>query len=273
MGVLNVTPDSFADGGLYLDPKCAVEAALSLEESGADLIDVGGESTRPGATQISPNDEISRVIPVIKELAPRLKVPVSIDTYKSEVARQAVDAGAMVINDISGLRYDPKLAVVAARSGAALVLMHTRGRSHTMYQEARYKNVINEVKHELVNSIEHAIACGVSREQVIIDPGLGFAKRADHTFVALSNLDPFASLDRPLLVGPSRKSFLQDAIGDQIPSNREWATAAAVTAAVLLGAHIVRVHGVKQMSQVVKVADRLRIEAMCSSDEKVLSKR
>ena len=266
MGILNVTPDSFADGGAYLDPLRAVEAALALEAAGADLIDVGGESTRPGAAPLSANDEIARVLPVIRQLVPRLQVPVSIDTYKAEVARQAVDAGALMINDVSGLRYDPELAGVAAQTGAALVLTHTRGRSREMYREARYENVVEDVTQELADAIDRAAAGGVARGQVIIDPGLGFAKRADHTFTALANLDAFAGLDRPILVGPSRKSFLQDVVGERSPDDREWGTAAAVTAAVLLGAHIVRVHGVREMVQVVRVADRLRADALSPVD-------
>ena len=253
-----MTPDSFADGGAYPDPNDAVDAALALEAAGADVIDVGGESTRPGAAPLSANDEVGRVLPVIRALATKLRVPMSIDTYKAEVARQAIDAGASVINDISGLRYDPELAVVAARTGVPIVLMHTRGRSREMYSEARYGDVAGEVRQELSGAIARAVAGGVARDQVVIDPGLGFAKRADHTFVALANLGTFASLDRPILVGPSRKSFLQDAVGERPPAAREWATAAAVTAAVLLGAHIVRVHGVREMMQVARVADRLR---------------
>ena len=267
MGILNLTPDSFADGGAFLDPGRAVEAALALETAGADIIDVGGESTRPGADPLSAEDEAARVLPVIRQLAPRLRVPISIDTYKAAVARQAVDAGALVINDVSGLRYDPRLAGVAARTGAPIVLMHTRGRSREMYREARYDDVVGEVTRELADAIGRAVAGGVSRDQLIIDPGLGFAKRAEHTFVALANLDAFADLDRPILVGPSRKSFLQDAVGEQPPSGREWGTAAAVTAAVLLGAHIVRVHGVREMTQVARVADRLRADALSAADE------
>ena len=256
-----MTPDSFADGGARLDPEQALDAALAFESAGADIVDVGGESTRPGAAPLSATDETARVLPVLRKLAPRLQVPVSIDTYKADVARQALDQGAALINDISALRYDPDLAEVAAMAGAPLVLMHTRGRSRDMYREARYDDVVGEVTRELGSAIDRATTAGVSRDQLVVDPGLGFAKQAAHTFAALANLDGLRILDRPILVGPSRKSFLQDALGERSPAEREWGTAAAVTAAVLFGAHIVRVHGVQEMVQVVRVADRLRADA------------
>ncbi len=258
MGILNVTPDSFADGGAYLDPDRALEVALGFEAEGADLIDIGGESTRPGADPLSAEDELARVLPVLERLAGRVGIPVSVDTYKAAVARQVIDRGAAMINDISALRYDPELAGVVATAGVPIVLMHNRGRSIEMYREARYENVASEVGHELTLAIQRATDAGVSREQVVVDPGLGFAKRAPQTFSTLANLPTLTSLDRPILVGPSRKSFLTDALGDRPPSAREWGTAAAVTAAVLLGAHIVRVHGVGEMAQVVRVADKLR---------------
>ena len=261
MGIFNVTPDSFADGGARLDPGHALDAALALESAGADIVDVGGESTRPGAAPLSAADEIARVLPVLQRLVPRLRVPVSIDTYKAAVARQALDQGAALINDISALRYDPDLAEVAAAAGVPVVLMHTRGRSQDMYREARYDDVAGEVVDELADAIDRATGAGVSRDQLIIDPGLGFAKQATHTFAALANLEALAVLDRPILVGPSRKSFLQGALGERPPAEREWGTAAAVTAAVLVGAHIVRVHGVREMVQVVRVADRVRAHA------------
>ena len=258
MGILNVTPDSFADGGAYLDPDRALETALRFEAEGADLIDIGGESTRPGADPLSAEDELARVLPVLERLAGRVGIPVSVDTYKAAVARQVVDRGAAMINDISALRYDPELAGVVATAGVPIVLMHNRGRSIEMYREARYENVASEVVHELTLAIQRATDAGVSRQQIVVDPGLGFAKRAPQTFSTLANLQTLNSLDRPILVGPSRKSFLTDALGDIPPDAREWGTAAAVTAAVLLGAHIVRVHGVREMAQVVRVADELR---------------
>ncbi len=260
MGILNVTPDSFADGGAYPDPGRAVEAALALEEAGADIIDVGGESTRPGAARLSAAEEAGRVVPVLRRLAPRLRAPVSIDTYKAEVARQALDHGAAIVNDVSALGHDPGLAAVVAAAGVPLVLMHMRGRSRDMYRYADYDDVVRQVVDELGSAIERATAAGVSRNQLVVDPGLGFAKRSAQTFAVLAQLDALAALDRPILVGPSRKSFLQEAVGERPPGDREWGTAAAVASAVLLGAHVVRVHGVREMVQVVRTADRVRAD-------------
>jgi dihydropteroate synthase len=258
MGVLNVTPDSFADGGLYLDPAAAEAAALRMEANGADLIDVGGESTRPGAGTISPGEEIARIQPVMKRLARAVRIPISIDTSKPAVAEVALAEGAALVNDVTGLRYDSYLAEITARAGAGLILMHTRGRSNDMYREASYASVSREVRDELHASLERAVAAGVPREMVILDPGLGFAKRAEHSFAALAALPMFATLGCPLLAGPSRKSFLTAAIGDRPPQDRDMGTAASVAAAVLLGAHIVRVHNVVDMVDVVRVADAIR---------------
>ncbi len=260
MGIINVTPDSFADGGAYPDTEHAVAAALRLEADGADIIDVGGESTRPGAAAVPADEEARRVVPVLRRLVPRLRVPVSIDTYKAEVARQALDHGAALVNDVSGLSYDPDLAAVVAAAGVPLVLMHMRGRSDDMYSRAAYDDVVREVVTELDAAVGRATAAGVSREQLVLDPGLGFAKHPAQTFAVLARLGALAELDRPILVGPSRKSFLQEALGACPPGEREWGTAAAVAGAVLLGAHIVRVHAVREMTHVVRVADRLRAE-------------
>ncbi|MDP6579939.1 MAG: dihydropteroate synthase [Vicinamibacterales bacterium] len=257
MGIVNVTPDSFSDGGQCLDPDRALEHALHMEADGADLLDIGGESTRPGAAAVSVEEELARVVPVLDQLMGRVRVPVSIDTYKAEVARVALDHGAVIVNDVSGLLYEPALAPVVAERGAALVLMHNRGRSRNMYREAEYDNVGVEVAGELGGRIDAAIDAGVDRSRIIIDPGLGFAKRAEHTYAALAALDRLTPLDRPMLVGPSRKSFLVEDAGSGV-DDREWGTAAAVTAAVLGGAHIVRVHRVREMAQVVRVADRIR---------------
>ncbi len=258
MGVINVTPDSFADGGLRFDSARASEDGLRMVADGADILDVGGESTRPGADPLHEDEELRRVLPVIERLVREASVPVSIDTYKAAVAQQALDLGASIVNDVSGLLYDSRLADVAARSKAALVLMHTRGRSREMYREAAYADVAGEIVQELEAAIGRATAAGVPPGAIVVDPGLGFAKRAEHSFEALAHLDQLKALDRPILVGPSRKSYLTMAVGDRQAHEREWATAAAVSACVLGGAHIVRVHGVREMADVVRVADRIR---------------
>ena len=258
MGILNITPDSFADGGVHYDVERAVEAGLRMVEEGADILDIGGESTRPGADEVGAEEEMRRVLPVIERLAGRAPAVLSIDTYKTSVAREAVARGAAIINDISGLLYEPGLAKVAADTGAALVLMHTRGRSKTMYQLAQYDDVVADVTRELGEAIDRATAAGVPREAIIVDPGFGFAKRAEHSYALLAGLPKLATLDRPILSGPSRKSFLKEALGERAPAEREWGTASAVAASVLLGAHIVRVHGVAHMADAVRVADRLR---------------
>jgi dihydropteroate synthase len=266
MGILNITPDSFADGGvLFDDVERAVETGVRMAADGADILDVGGESTRPGAEPLREKEELRRVLPVVERLAARVQIPISIDTYKARVAREALSRGATIINDVSGLQYDSGLGAVAAASGAALVLMHTRGRSAGMYDLAVYTDPAQDVARELGEAIDRAVRAGVSRDAIIVDPGLGFAKRAEHSYDVLARLDALAALHRPILSGPSRKSFLKGAVGERDPSDREWATAAAVAASVLLGAHIVRVHGVKEMVDVVRVSDRLRASAQTNS--------
>ena len=259
MGILNITPDSFSDGGQLRDVAAAVDAGVRMVEEGADLLDIGGESTRPGAQPLPADEERRRVLPVIEQLAARVDVPLSIDTYKASVADAALAAGAVMVNDLSGLRYEPALGEVAARRRAAIVLMHTRGRPQQMYAQASYNDAVAEVLDELRESITFAGGCGIPRERILLDPGLGFAKEAAHSYEVLGRLDAFGELGRPLLVGPSRKSFLTRPFGRTVPaSEREWPTAAAVTAAVLGGAHIVRVHAVREMVQVVRVADEIR---------------
>jgi dihydropteroate synthase len=259
MGVINVTPDSFSDGGALFDPAAAVEAGVRMVEQGAGVLDVGGESTRPGAAAVDDAEEHRRVIPVVQGLARRVDVPISIDTYKASTADAALAAGASMVNDISGLRYEPELAEVAARRGAAIILMHTRGRSRDMYQQASYGDVVAEVLDEPRESMAFATGAGIGRARILVDPGLGFAKEAPHSFEALARLDEFSELGCPLVVGPSRKSFLARPLGTSVPaSSRDWATAAAVSAAVLAGAHIVRVHAVGEMLQVARVADEIR---------------
>ncbi len=257
MGVVNVTPDSFADGGERFDPNIAIADALRMIDDGADIIDVGGESTRPGADALDADEEWRRVAPVLAGLAGRVPVPISIDTYKALIAERALDAGASIVNDISALAYDSALAGVVARRGAAVVLMHNRGRSSSMYDAATYVDVVAEVRQELASRVAVAEAAGIARERIIIDPGFGFAKRAEHTLTTLARLSEFAELGLPVLAGPSRKSFLRVALGDVPPAERVWGTAAAVTASILGGAHIVRVHDVKAMVQVARVADEI----------------
>jgi dihydropteroate synthase len=258
MGILNITPDSFADASPAIDAATAIDAALRLEADGADLIDVGGESTRPGATPVSLDEELGRVLPVVRGLAERLRIPIAVDTYKAEVARAAVEAGAAIVNDISGLRFEPALARSVAESGAALVLMHSRGRSSEMYAEAVYHDVIREVARELEAGIRVAVDNGIAMDRILVDPGIGFAKRPSHSYGVLARLPELAAaLDRPILVGPSRKSFLREALGGRPAVERDWGTAAAVTAAVLAGAHVVRVHAVAEMVQVVRVAEEI----------------
>jgi dihydropteroate synthase len=259
MGILNVTPDSFAERTRRGGVADAIEAAMQIERDGADILDIGGESTRPGAVPVPADVEQARVVPVIESLASRLRIPISIDTYKADVAAAALAAGACMVNDIGGLRFDPGLAAVVASAGVPIILMHTRGTPRTMHDRAHFDDVIAEVVRELGNSIEAAERAGIARERVIVDPGIGFAKRSEHSYGVLARVDEIAAaLTRPLLIGPSRKSFMREALGDRPAAERDWGTAAAVTAAVLGGAHIVRVHAVREMVQVVRVADAIR---------------
>ena len=259
MGVLNVSVDSFAERSACLDSTTAIEHALRMVDDGADIIDIGGESSRPGADPVSASDERARVLPVVKGLAGRIRVPISVDTYKADVARDVLAEGASIINDISGLRYDSGLAGIVAGGAGALVLMHMRGRAKTMYAEAAYEDVVGEMIDELRASLEVATAAGVAPARVIVDPGIGFAKRSGDSYSVLARLPELAAaLGRPTLVGPSRKSFLSAALGGRPAVERDWGTAAAVTAAVLAGAHIVRVHAVAEMVQVVRVAEETR---------------
>jgi dihydropteroate synthase len=259
MGIVNVTPDSFSDGGVLSDPRRAIDAAVQMIADGADILDVGGESTRPGAQALGAAEELDRVLPVIEGLASRVSVPISVDTYKASVAAAAVRAGAAIVNDVSGLRYDAALGRVVANNGAALILMHTRGRSSDMYRHATYHDVVDEVLDELRESVAFATGAGVPKDRLLIDPGLGFAKEPPHNYEVLGRLDEFSDFGRPIVIGASRKGFLTRAIGrDVVPAERDWATAATVAAAVIAGAHIVRVHAVRELAQVARVADEIR---------------
>ena len=261
MGVINVTPDSFSDGGKALDPQHARDIAQAMEAAGADLIDIGAESTRPGAKPVDGVDELTRLLPVLKAIVPAVRIPVSIDSYKADVALTALDDGASIVNDISAFEYDPQLGPVVAARGAPAILMHTRGRPESMYAHANYDDVVGDVVRDLKRSVDRAISYGISSDRLIVDPGIGFAKRADQSMAVLAGLPALAALGLPILVGPSRKSFMTSVTGPMPMSERDWPTAAAVTAAVLGGAHIVRVHNVERMVAVVKVADALRLAA------------
>lgn len=261
MGVLNVTPDSFSDGGRYVEADAAIAHGLSLFEAGADVVDVGGESTRPGgAAGVDAAEEKRRVVPVLRGLRARGAGPLSIDTTKADVAAAALDAGADVVNDVSGLRFDPALGRLVAERGVPVVLMHLRGDFRTMHREPRYHDVMGEVSAELREALARAERSGVRREQTILDPGLGFAKDAGHTLEAIRRLSELAALDRPLLVGPSRKSFIGRVL-ERPEGERLFGTAAAVAACVLGGAHVVRVHDVREMADVVAICDAIRGEA------------
>ena len=266
MGIVNVTPDSFADGGCFLEPSRAADHALALQEAGADLLDIGGESTRPGSEAMTSSEELRRIVPVLEKLDGFVRVPLSVDTYKAAVANVAIDHGVSMVNDVSALTYDADLARVVSERGVPIVLMHIRWHSREMYREATYGNVTATVFNELQLAIKRAVVAGVPRSQIVIDPGLGFAKRSRHSMAALANLVVLAGLDRPILVGPSRKSFLTAAIGDVGPSDREWATAGAVASAVLSGAHIVRVHAVAEQADVVRTVDAIRSSSDGPSD-------
>ncbi len=257
MGVLNVTPDSFSDGGRHFATETAIEAGLRMIGEGADILDVGGESTRPGSEGVPAEEELRRVIPVIEGLRRRTPVPISIDTQKAAVAETALRAGANMINDISALR-DPRMGEVAARAGVPLVLMHMRGEPRTMQQgEIVYGDVTAEVAEFLSQAVERAVSCGVSRERVIVDPGIGFGKTVEHNLELIDRLGELKRLGRPVLVGPSRKTFIGKIL-DRPPGERLFGTAAAVAASVLRGADIVRVHDVCEMQQVARVALAVR---------------
>ncbi|MCI0706171.1 MAG: dihydropteroate synthase, partial [Ignavibacteriae bacterium] len=255
MGILNVTPDSFSDGGEHFTREQAVAHALRMVDEGADFIDVGGESTRPGSEQVSIEEELRRVIPVIEELVKKTTVPISIDTYKSKVAEDALNAGASIVNDISGGTLDAHMFNVVQKHQASVVLMHIKGTPKTMQQNPIYENVTREVTVFLSEQAGKAHGMGIV--QVIIDPGIGFGKKLEHNIQLLKELAAFKTLGCPILIGPSRKSFIGTIL--DLPANeRLEGTAAAVTASVLNGAHIVRVHDVKEMKRVAKMADALK---------------
>lgn len=257
MGILNVTPDSFYDGGAYLRTDEAVEHGLQLEDQGADLVDVGGESTRPDRPgSVSATDEIRRVVPVVEQLAKRLTVPISVDTYKSEVARSAVAAGASVVNDISGLRFDPDMAACAAAAGAAMVLMHSRGSPQRLHGLPALKRPLQSVLAGLRHSVKKALRAGIPSNRIILDPGLGFGKGVEDNLLILRRLEVLKRFRLPILVGPSRKSFIGNLLN--LPVEQRLPGSLASTAvAVMQGAHIIRVHDVGETRQVVQMCDAI----------------
>ena len=256
MGVLNVTPDSFSDGGNFLDPDRAFARAVELEEQGADIIDIGAESTRPGSVRVTEAEELRRLVPVLKRLHGKLTVPISVDTYKAAVAEKALEHGAEIINDPSGLTFDAQLARIAANHDAGLILNHMRGTPETWAKLPPLKDVMESIFNDLDASVHRAVRSGLDRARIVVDPGLGFGKRKEQNAEILARLGGLAKLELPIAIGPSRKSFLAELnkSGDTL---LEFATAAAVTAAVLAGAHMVRVHDVPAMKLAAQVADQI----------------
>jgi dihydropteroate synthase len=263
MGIVNVTPDSFFDGGRYLDAGAAVAHAVRLVEEGADLLDVGAESTRPGADAVSVAEECRRAIPVVTALARAVTVPISIDTSKAAVARAALDEGAVLVNDVTALRGDPAMADVVAQTGAGIVLMHMSGTPGTMQQAPRYDDVVGEISEFFEDRIRFAMAHGIVKRQIILDPGIGFGKLLEHNLALLARLCHFTLFECPLLVGVSQKGFLGQLL-DRPVQDRQWGTAAAVAMAVDRGAGILRVHDVAAMKDVVQVAAAISRQTIMS---------
>ncbi len=261
MGVLNVTPDSFSDGGRYVDLEAAVAQAERIEAEGADILDLGGESSHPGSSPVSADEELRRVLPVLRAVVNRVTIPISVDTTKADVARQCLDLGACIINDISALRHDSGMARVVADAEAGVVLMHMQGEPLSMQQQPHYTDVVREIGDFLKSRLQFAVAAGIAVERIAIDPGIGFGKGIEHNLEILHKLSVFHELRRPVVVGPSRKGFLGALMHREV-SDREWGTAAAVAAAVLQGAHVLRVHAVAQMKEVACVSRAIAQEAV-----------
>ena len=262
LGVLNVTPDSFSDGGAYFDPDTATARALEIERAGADLLDIGGESTRPGAPPIAAQEELSRILPVLEALRGKLRIPISVDTQKAAVAEAALGAGAEILNDVSALRTEPRLAEVARRARAPVILMHMRGTPGTMQKGPFAHDVIQDVMRGLRGALARARRAGLTKSQILMDPGIGFGKSHHQNFELLARLPELARLGYPIVVGTSRKAFLGAALAGPgepplPPGERVLGTAATVTAAILGGAHIVRVHDVAEIARVVRIADAI----------------
>ena len=260
MGILNVTPDSFSDGGLFFDGSAAIDHALRMAEDGADIIDIGGESTRPGSEPVAVEEEQRRTIPVIEAIARRIAIPISIDTCKAAVAKRALDAGASMVNDVSGLRNDPEMSSVVSEYKVPVVIMHMKGTPKDMQVSPQYNALIPEILDYLREGIRLAVGAGIAGDLILIDPGIGFGKTFEQNLDIIHNLREFTLLERPLLIGVSRKAFIGKILGDVPPGERLEGTAAAVAIAILNGAHIVRVHDVKEMAKVAKVADAIKRE-------------
>jgi len=257
MGILNVTPDSFSDGCLYYDKEKAVDRGKEMEAEGADIIDIGGESSRPGSEAVPEDEELRRVLPVIEAVARSVKIPVSIDTYRANVARRAVEAGAQIVNDISSFRFDAQMPAVVNHTRAGVVLMHSRGNREVLHQQPPMNDALSEVADDLSSSAEKAVAAGIPVESIVLDPGIGFGKAGAESVSILKNLNRFSKIRYPLLVGTSRKSFIRLLTSDQTQDGRIWGTAATVVTAILNGAHIVRVHDVRHTRILADVTDRL----------------
>jgi dihydropteroate synthase len=257
MGILNVTPDSFSDGGRFLDPVLAVDQAQKMIAEGTDIIDIGGESTRPGASYVSEEEEITRIRPIVEALGKCTDVPLSIDTQKASVAQVALDCGASIVNDVSALQDDCRMAQVVQESGAGVVLMHRQGSSATMQEAPQYKDVVGEVKSFLSERVALARSMGISPDRIIIDPGIGFGKTCYHNLKILANIGEFLQLEQPLMIGLSRKAFIGELTGKPV-TEREMGNAAAIATAVWQGAHILRVHDVAAMKDAIRVAQALR---------------
>lgn len=256
MGILNVTPDSFSDGGEFVEPSVAVERALTMIKDGADIIDIGGESTRPGAEPVSATEELDRVLPVIEALAKETTIPISIDTYKSNVAEQAINAGAKIINDISGFHFDKKIVPIAAKYNTGCVLMHIKGEPRNMQKNPHYDDVLGEISDYLIKSIAIAQKAGLNKNNIVIDPGIGFGKRFVDNLEIIRELKKLNVLNCPVLVGPSRKSFIGQIL-ELPPDQRLAGTAAVVAISIINGANIVRVHDIKEISRVTKIVDAI----------------
>lgn len=259
MGIVNVTPDSFYDGGKRFDTGRAADDAVEMIDFGAEILDIGGESTRPGAQPVTLDEELRRVLPVIRELRKRCSVPISVDTYKEAVARAALDEGADIVNDISALRFDPAMAALVANEGVPLILMHMQGVPRTMQREPHYQDVLREVRDFLAERVRAAKQAGIAQEEIIIDPGIGFGKTLAHNLVLLKNLQSLNSLGQPLLIGVSRKAFIGKILNAAGPEERLEGSVAAAVSAALNGANILRVHDVSETVRALRVIDAIRL--------------